>query len=330
MPPKSSRLRSRAVRYLQLAIAVAAFAYVISLVDIQDARQVLAKANLNLLPVSMALSLAGLFFAGMRWLALLDPLDIPFGRMAAFRAYLAGAFYGLAMPGVIGGDLARMLICQRETGRGVGLIAASVFLERCLGISVLLCILAIGLSATAAPVVPNHVQIAIVGIAAIALTATFVAPWLSSRLEGWLTPPSPQGDESKRGKLERLLRTAARFRGKDLARALVFGTAFQLADLLCTYVIAVALGIELGISGLLIALPLAYLVTALPISPAGLGVREAAFAFTLSHFGVSSSDAAFLALGAFSVRLAVGLLGGAQQLMQGAYKLNKHRDWSSS
>lgn len=330
MPSRSPPLRSRVVRYLQLAVAVAAFAYVISLVDIQDARQVLANANLSLLPVSVALSLAGLFFAGMRWLALLGPLDIPFARTSAFQAYLAGSFYGLAMPGVIGGDLARVLICQRETGRGVGLIAASVFLERCLGISVLLCILAIGLSATAAPVVPNHVQTTIIGIATIALVTTFAAPWLSSCLEGWLTPSSSQDSESERGKLARLLQTAARFRGKDLARALVFGAAFQFADLLCTYVIAVALGIELGISGLFIALPLAYLATALPISPAGLGVREAAFAFTLSHFGVSSSDAAFLALGAFSVRLAVGLLGGAQQLMQGAYKLNKHKDWNSS
>lgn len=320
----------RAVRYLQLAVAIAAFAYVISLIDPGDARQILAAANLYLAPVAVAVSLTGLLFAGLRWLTLLRPLGINYGPAAALRCYLAGTFYGLAMPGVVGGDVARVLICQRDTGGSIGLITASVFLERCLGVAVLLCILSIGLNATALQLVSPQIKFGIVALATATLIVAFSTPWICRRASRGLDIDVPGTGRTLQGRLRRLLPVAGKFHAGNVLLALGLSALFQLADLLCTFVVAIALGIELGISALLVALPLAYLVTALPISPAGLGVREAAFAFTLSHFGVSASDAALLALGAFSVRLAVGMLGGAQQLARGALRVTRPEHWSSS
>lgn len=321
----------RSTRYLQLLVAAAAFIYVLYMIDAREARALLLAANLYLLPVAAVISLAGLALAGLRWRVLLRPLGVCLSSTAAFRCYLAGSFYGLAMPGVIGGDVARVLICRRETGKDVGLVTTTVLLERGLGVVVLLCVLAAGLSIST-PLsffLPDSAAGLATGLAAAALIISLSTP----RLFGLVRLIDRDGKRRTHpaiAALVRPLRTASTLSSKSVLLALLLSLGFQLADLLATFVIAAALGVELSVSALLVALPLAYLVTALPISPAGLGLREITFAVSLAQFGVPSSDAALVALGVFLMRVVLGLLGGVDQTIRGAYKFGSARNWRPS
>jgi uncharacterized protein (TIRG00374 family) len=67
--------------------------------------------------------------------------------------------------------------------------------------------------------------------------------------------------------------------------------AEQLVAVAVLWLIALALGIHLGLLPFLVAVPLSFLISRLPIGVYGLGTFEAAFIFLLSEAGLSGADA---------------------------------------
>ncbi len=76
--------------------------------------------------------------------------------------------------------------------------------------------------------------------------------------------------------------------------------------------------LSLPASRFLVGVPLVSLATMLPLSLAGLGVREWAWVWFLAPFGVPAGDAVALSLGYFACPLLAGLVGGALFTARGA------------
>ena len=76
--------------------------------------------------------------------------------------------------------------------------------------------------------------------------------------------------------------------------------AEQLVAVAVIWLIAFALGIHLGFLPFLVAVPLSFLISRLPIGVYGLGTFEAAFVFLLSASGLSGVDAVAIS---FSARI---------------------------
>lgn len=68
-------------------------------------------------------------------------------------------------------------------------------------------------------------------------------------------------------------------------------------------------------------LPMVVMVTVLPITWNGLGLREAAFATFLGVFGVATAQSVAISLGGFAVILIWNLAGGLVYLVTGVGKL---------
>jgi uncharacterized protein (TIRG00374 family) len=87
-------------------------------------------------------------------------------------------------------------------------------------------------------------------------------------------------------------------------RRLVRGVAWDLAFWLCSaaslWVFLAAFGYRAGLDGLIVAFALAYVLAAIPITPAGLGVVEATMIALLTFFGADRGTAT---LGVVSYRL---------------------------
>ena len=311
--------RRRVLLIVQLTVAAGALTYVLWLVDWKRAAEVLGQADVRWLAAAFALLLCSFIPAALRWTGLLRAIAIPFGRVAAYRAYLTGAFYGLAMPGVIGGDAARIWLCMRETQAPLTLIAGTVLAERVLGVVALLLILSLGIFWF--PGSDGKGGVTWVPLLAVTIFGAVVAlPWMLRRLSVAL-PVMTGPDMGRWGKISsRVLSGASpikRLSVGHLLTALVLSVLFQGFDILSTYAIGQALGLQLNMQMLLIAMPIAYVVTVLPISPGGLGVREGTLVIVLAQFGLSGSDAAILALAVFLNRVAIGLVGAAQHLIGG-------------
>src|SRR5512133_1939919 len=74
-----------------------------------------------------------------------------------------------------------------------------------------------------------------------------------------------------------------------LVRGLLWALAFWLCSAASLWVFLAAFGYRAGVDGLIVAFALAYVLAAIPVTPAGLGVVEATMIAMLTFFGADRS-----------------------------------------
>ncbi|HET9494422.1 MAG TPA: lysylphosphatidylglycerol synthase domain-containing protein, partial [Chloroflexia bacterium] len=103
---------------------------------------------------------------------------------------------------------------------------------------------------------------------------------------------------------------------RTLLVSMLLAILFQLGVVATNYVLCLALGIPLGFIDLLWVVAAASLLQSLPISIAGVGVREGAYVYILGSQGVDSASALALSLLVFGIQVLFALAGGLLQLQQ--------------
>jgi hypothetical protein len=101
------------------------------------------------------------------------------------------------------------------------------------------------------------------------------------------------------------------FRRAPFAVVTVLGVSFayQLTLVVAAWMVGHALGLNLGITVLLVFMPAVAMAQVLPISIGGLGLREGALVLFLHPLGVSYEHAVAFGLLIYGITLAVSLLG---------------------
>src|SRR6266404_2602504 len=148
------------------------------------------------------------------------------------------------------------------------------------------------------------------------LTASLVAGGLVLVLGWWMCPRLvrllPAGNRIRR-QVETELGPFWRDRVL-LVRVAVASLAFHLTQVAVQYVLARAAGVALSFSYCLVYHPVISLMTALPLSVAGLGVREGGYLYFLTRIDVDDSIAVTLGLLWFALTVLAGLVGGRSSL----------------
>jgi uncharacterized membrane protein YbhN (UPF0104 family) len=150
-----------------------------------------------------------------------------------------------------------------------------------------------GLSRYAAPE-PAHAALAVGGAALVA----GVAWLLLSRLRPAVLRRFQEASRATLRNMRTLL-TPAR-----LSRGLLLGTLVVGAEVLGLVVLCSGLGISLGLGGALYVLVVLCLGIVIPVSVASIGPYEAAIAFALHRFGVSTADAIAIGVVHHAVQIA--------------------------
>jgi hypothetical protein len=97
----------------------------------------------------------------------------------------------------------------------------------------------------------------------------------------------------------------------ELAVATVLSLIVQLLRIVTIYLAAQALAIEVPFAPYLVLVPVTALITLVPISLAGLGVREGAFVYFFGRAGMSEAGAFSLSLLVFGLSLVLWVVGAA-------------------
>jgi hypothetical protein len=100
-----------------------------------------------------------------------------------------------------------------------------------------------------------------------------------------------------------------------IAVAVAQGVAFQALVTLSNYCAARSVGVEVPPPALAWIVSAVSLVHLLPISLAGLGLREGAYALLLQQYGVPFSLGLSLSLAVFGIILAQALIGGLVEML---------------
>ncbi|MEP7027389.1 MAG: lysylphosphatidylglycerol synthase transmembrane domain-containing protein [Candidatus Eisenbacteria bacterium] len=304
-PPKRPRVPAWLSLALRLALVAALFAWIFRRVDFAEFAHTLQRANPLWLALAALAILASQLTAGWRWHRLLKAAGARWTFGQSFAVYGAGLFLGLFIPTGVGGDVYRV---ARVRGSGAGLArgAATILLERAIGLLALL-LLGTGFVYAHPGTRPWAVPLAIGSLAGLGGLATL-----------WI----PGGPEAAARVLDRFPgrglgdRMRAAFPADAMGRlhgaipGTVLLSLLNHAWLLTVNVLlAIGLALPATWTSVCAAVPLVLLAAQIPITPGGAGVREAAYVYFFARIGVGEAPALALALGWFALLVFVSLLG---------------------
>jgi uncharacterized membrane protein YbhN (UPF0104 family) len=254
------------------------------------------------------LTLVGIVLSAVRWQRVLEVLDIREQLPRLVSHNLAGQFVSNVLPTTIGGDVLRVSRLSRDTGETPGTFA-SVVLERLTGWLVLPVITVVGfLVNPGLRHLGTATKVALaLAVSTLILLVAVLAAAASSRVGGRF---AARADWRRFAGAIHLGINQLRSRPGAALNVLMAGFAYQLTLVLAAVAAAQALGLRAaGLTALLAFFPAVLIAQVLPISMAGLGVREGAFVLFLGPLGVAKEEAIALGLLLYLLNVAVGLLG---------------------
>lgn len=234
--------------------------------------------------------------------------------------YFVGMFFNNFMPSMVGGDVAKGYYLYKASGKG-GAVVASLFIDRYAGYTALMAI-----TAFAAVIGYHLIHESIIPLLLVALIGIYVIGslvlWVES-FHGWaLKIMSKLKLFGLNQKIDSLYQSIMAYKGYygTLFKALALSLILQSAVIISYYILAVGLGMSLAFGYFFLLIPITTVVAMLPISLAGLGIREGAFVFLFTKVGATQAQALSLSLVWFFISVFINLLGGIEYIRLGSVK----------
>jgi uncharacterized protein (TIRG00374 family) len=95
-----------------------------------------------------------------------------------------------------------------------------------------------------------------------------------------------------------------------LVKILIYSFLLQFTVILNYYLASLAIGIDLSLTSFIFIVPVISVITMIPISVGGIGLRENSLVFILIALGVADEKAALCSILIFIMLIIVGIIGG--------------------
>ena len=293
---------------LKFAVSAILLGAILSLLPTEQVWGAILRVPIWLWVVVLMLFLAGHVAAAAKWwLLVAKGSNVNFS--AALRAHFAGLGANLCLPGVAGGDVIRAGMIFRDSDSKAR-VALGSLTDRLLDTIALLllaglgAVLTFGVRAFGAgplPLVAAFVVLAVLGCVVVASLLPRIA---------------------KGGALAKLATAIEEFRRRPgrLAFCLALSILIQAAFVGLNVALATASGLTVSAPAWYFAWSLAKLIATVPISLAGLGVREGSLAMLLAPLGADPAMVVAVGLLWQAILFAAGILGGIMLLVTGNLK----------
>ena len=280
------------------------------------------------LAVGFALCVAVLAIAAWRWRRLLGLFEIRASTGSLFSIVWIGQFFSMFLPGPLGDDASRMVYISRIAPGRVGEACLSVVLDRGLGLCSVfaLCLLALPLQWK---LLAANVQTSLLAGAVFAMGAAVTVGGAAFLVFGRTSSASglfhlfPEG--KVRDELLRIWNLAASHK-VVVIQVFIAAVVVQLLNCAIFWLAGLAVGITLPLAAWINFVPIILAANILPITIAGLGVREYLVVLFLGVVGgVPHSQAMAASLLVFASMVAVSAAGGLVFVL---YRVRGHSDRS--
>lgn len=302
--------------WFRLLVTILLLGLVATLVDWSAAADHLDEGSWVLFATAVAMLFVSQVIAGLRWRLLLRGAGLERPLPATIRAYLVGTFANNFLPTSFGGDFARAWLLAKP---GPPLLRAllSVVVDRFMAFWCLVAIAWIALAVDPSAV-PGSLALALLGVTVAGLAAS--ALLLRTAMHGgdWLARRLPErvlGWARETRETLHLYRRCPRV----LVLATLLGLVFQALAVFTLWVIAESIDIEVPLALLAVVAPLGLVITLIPISIAGFGVREGGMVLLLGEAGYSATEATLLTLVGIAALIVSSLPGAAAMLTGPAF-----------
>jgi len=290
---------------LKAAISLALLSITIAQVDLGILGDRLARIDAGWLAASFIVLMLQAYFVSMRWQVIAVRCEVPLSVWASFRFTLISVLFNQALPSTMGGDAARIWLLVRD-GANLARSTYSVVIDRAVGV-LFLALLVLVCLPWSFELIQNpagRAALLLIGIGCFAGPMAFAA--LGMRrwplLERWA--------------VTRHVADAARFASRLFREAysavsvIVLSVGVHLLTITSAWMAAVGVGVPLPFSyALLLVLPV-LMISMIPISIAGWGLREGAMVMAFAYAGLPESDGLLVSVLLGLLMFAVGIAGG--------------------
>jgi hypothetical protein len=247
-----------------------------------------------------------------RWLLIIRAAGETVGYGRVFLTSLVGIFFAQFLPSMVGTDVARMVELSDEA-RTNARVVSTVLLDRLIGFVSLVVMALIALLLSYRVTGGQDSSIALITIGAF---VGLVVGWAVFFNRGFMRRFNWIFKLPFLGRIESSIRSLydslhyLQNQPQVLVSALAVSFVMQIIEISAIVIIARALDIQIPVVDFFVFVPLIWIVTTIPISISGLGLREGAFAVFFAQVGVSSSEAVALSLLYYASQLILGIWGG--------------------
>lgn len=249
--------------------------------------------KLTMLILAALLYFSTMFFSTLRWAYFIKTKK---KFIELFKLYMTGTFFNLFMPGTVGGDVIKAYYLYKEDkSKGDSLV--SVFMERYMGLCALITIATLGIIVIYEKIKETFIVKIFFIICIMFIIGSFFAVFFPYEL-------FYKKLEKVRVSIKKYM-----FNLDTVIKTYLLSLIVQGIGVFVVYVLGVGLSIELSLKYYLIFIPIITVVSMIPISFSGFGVREYSFLYLFGAAGVSKEKAVGLSLMWFLTMLITGFLG---------------------
>lgn len=291
-------MKTTVVTAIKIAITTLLFVYIFRKIDFHEFGATLSRASIGILIAGFIVLWLGHYICIFRWRMLMRPLMPVLSLSNLFGIYCIGLFFNLAFPTLIGGDVVKMYYAGKPS-KCFSQSFAATFLDRDAGMLAMMIIacVVILMHPVAVPGISISFIIWSVFAAFVLGNVAIFAPNCHRMLTAFLHRLRLPKIATKVD----MISSAFQIMGKHptlLLGALSISFVNQLLVFAVTWIMALGLHLNVSPTYFLIFVPVITLISMIPISLNGMGLREYAFMSLFSAVGVL--PASCIALGLLS------------------------------
>jgi uncharacterized protein (TIRG00374 family) len=303
-------MKAKIFSLVKLGITALLFLYIFRKIDFQQFGATLQNARLNILIAGFLVLWIGHYTCIYRWRMLMRPLMPVLSMGNLFSIYCIGLFFNLTFPTLVGGDVVKMYYAGKPS-KSYAQSFAATFLDRDAGMLAMMIIACAAILVN--PVVVPRVPVRFIIWSAFAAFVTGNVAIFMPRLHRLLTDVLLRMRLSKIAKKVDTISNAFQVMGRH--KALLLGSLLislfnQLLVISVTWIMAIGLRINVSPWHFLTFVPVITLISMIPISLNGMGLREYSFMSLFGAIGVAPASCIALGLLSSIVIILSSLPGG--------------------
>jgi uncharacterized protein (TIRG00374 family) len=303
-------MKKRVLPFIKIAITALLFYYIFKNVDFEIFGATLRNASPGILIAAFLILWLGHYICIFRWRLLMKPLMPVHSLNRLFGIYCIGIFFNLTFPTIIGGDVVKIYYVGKHSD-SYSQSFASTFLDRDIGMLAMLVIALFGIILYPVSVPGIPVSLVIWGVFALFVLGNLClfTPRFHRILKQLLNRLRMGRIEKKADRVTGAFQIIGKHKSVLLS-SLLISFVNQFLYISSVWVTALGLRLEIPFYYFLVFVPVITLISMIPVSLNGMGLREYAFMSLFGAIGIHPDSCIALGLLTSILIILSGIPGG--------------------
>jgi glycosyltransferase 2 family protein len=298
-------MRNFLILTIRIAVSLALLYFALRGIDFAAIEARLSQINVGWIALAVLVTLFQIFLGALRWREISDLCHAPLTDLLAFRYNMIGAFFNQTLPSSIGGDAVRLWLVQR-TGAGWRAATYSILTDRAVGLIALALIIVVSLPWSYGMISNDRGRLTLVFVDSAGLVGGLSFLLLAYLPSAWLKIWWPTRHIHACSVIANQV-IFGRTTGRKIA---VLSLSIHVLAIVIAWCAVRSIAAPADFAQVFLLIPPIILITMMPISIAGWGVREATMMVAFGYAGLAQMDGTVVSILFGLVYFVVGGLGG--------------------